>query len=190
MISYKLLDEAIQHYERQGYIRVETPWTVTKAIDNITKPPDKISFELIHNGKCLVASGEQSFLYQYCKDYLPKGRFQTVTPCFRFEDYDALHSKVFMKNELINTVSVNTSNLDSMVASAFGFFSNHFNKNSLSIDKTSDGFDIHVNGKELGSYGIRECEFLKWIYGTGLAEPRTSRLIEFYDRNTTSTTHR
>jgi len=30
---------------------------------------------------------------------------------------------------------------------------------------------------ELGSYGIRSCEFLDWIYATGVAEPRFSSLI-------------
>jgi len=34
------------------------------------------------------------------------------------------------------------------------------------------------NGVELGSYGIRECKFLKWIYGTGCAEPRLSQVIK------------
>ena len=33
---------------------------------------------------------------------------------------------------------------------------------------------------ELGSYGIRECEFLKWIYATGCAEPRIRKIINLY----------
>jgi hypothetical protein len=49
------------------------------------------------------------------------------------------------------------------------------------IDK--DSFDILCNlGKEttqveLGSYGYRKYFGLRWIYGTGLAEPRTTLCI-------------
>jgi len=39
-----------------------------------------------------------------------------------------------------------------------------------------------LEGYELGSYGIRECEFLTWIYGTACAEPRTSKLITLYNK--------
>lgn len=79
MINYKILDESINFYEKSGFSRVESPWTVTQQISQITKPQDKIDFEIKHNGKVLVASGEQSFLYLYLKGFLPKGRFQTVT---------------------------------------------------------------------------------------------------------------
>lgn len=34
---------------------------------------------------------------------------------------------------------------------------------------------------ELGSYGIRECEYLKWIYATGCADPRLSKIINLYN---------
>jgi hypothetical protein len=50
-----------------------------KPNQRITKPKDRISFQLKHNDKCLVASGEQSFLYLYLKDFLPKGKFQAIT---------------------------------------------------------------------------------------------------------------
>jgi len=46
-----------------GFKRLETPWTVSEKVDNITRPADRIAFQLKHNDKCLVASGEQSFLY-------------------------------------------------------------------------------------------------------------------------------
>ena len=44
----------------------------------------------------------------------------------------------------------------------------------IDIVKTEQGFDLEYNGIELGSYGIRSCEYLDWIYATGLAEPRMS----------------
>lgn len=179
MIDYKLLHDSTVFYESNKFLRVETPWTVTKAVDEITKPADKQSFQLIHNNKCLVASGEQSFLYQYLKGFLPKGQFQTITPCFRFEDYDAMHSKTFMKNELIKTDVVNKSELNKVVEIAVEFFSQYFS-NQLDVVTTDDGYDIEIEGNELGSYGIRQCEFLSWIYGTGCAEGRTSKLIKIY----------
>jgi seryl-tRNA synthetase len=179
MIDYKLLSDSIAYYEGHGFARVESPWTVSEKIDNITRPADRIAFQLKHNDKCLVASGEQSFLYLYLKNFLPKGQFQTVTPCFRYEAFDFLHTKYFMKNELIKTNTVNKYALEEIVDTASKFYQPLFVE-PLEIINTDEGFDIEVCGKELGSYGIRSCEFLDWIYGTACAEPRTSSLIKLY----------
>jgi len=178
MIDYKLISDSIDYYETKGFIRVESPWTVSEYVDNITKPKDIISFQLKHNDKCLVASGEQSFLYLYLKDFLPKGQFQTVTPCFRFESFDFSHSKYFIKNELIKTDVVTIGELDKMIDMALDFYKQYIP--NVSVIDTESGCDIEFEGQELGSYGIRECEFLKWIYGTGCAEPRLSKIISLY----------
>lgn len=180
MIDYKLLNESLIHYENNGFQRIETPWTVSKYIDDITRPPDRTPFELMHNGKRLVASGEQSFLYLYLKEFVPRGQYQTITPCFRLESFDFTHTKYFIKNELIKTDVVNKIELDRIVVTALDFFSKFFSRLDLDTVKTDDGFDIMVKDIEIGSYGIRECDFLKWIYGTGCAEPRTSKLIQLY----------
>lgn len=181
VINYELLNESLNYYDYVGFKRIETPWTVSEYVDNLTKPADKISFQLKHNDKCLVASGEQSFLYLYLKDFLPKGQYQTITPCFRYEAFDNLHTKYFMKNELIKTDVVTKNELDKVVLNAFKFFRQNFPKELLTIESVGEGFDIMCNGtQELGSYGIRETDFLKWIYGTGCAEPRTSNLIKQY----------
>ena len=100
MINYNNLAKSIEFYEIQGYKRIEAPWLVPPCIDNITKPKNKRHYMLKHNNKCLVASGEQSFMYLYLKENLPLGKFQTITPCFRDERYDLYHEKYFMKNEL------------------------------------------------------------------------------------------
>ncbi len=180
MIDYSLIQKSIEYYETTKFIRIESPWTVSEKIDQITKPKEILSFQLKHNNKCLVASGEQSFLYLYLKNFLPKGQFQTVTPCFRFESFDFLHTKYFIKNELIKTDIVNTTELDKIVNICFEFYSKFFDKNKLKVLKTEIGYDIEIEGHELGSYGIRSCDFLTWIYGTGCAEPRTSNLINLY----------
>lgn len=181
MIDYKLLSDSISYYETKKFQRIEAPWTVSERVDHITKPSDRISFQLKHNNKCLVASGEQSFLYLYLKNFLPKGQYQTVTPCFRYESFDFLHTKYFIKNELIKTDIVNKSALNQIVETCLKFYQPFFKK-KLDIVETGDGFDIEIDGKELGSYGIRSCEFLDWIYATGCAEPRTSNLISLFDK--------
>jgi hypothetical protein len=179
MIDYNLIASSVTFYEKLGLKRVETPWYVSKAVSDITKPatvPD--SFILNHNDKVLVASGEQSFLYLYLKGYLPKGAFQTVTPCFRYESHDETHTKTFIKNELIDTLNADKNALDRLTSAAHDFFiSIGFSRSYLEITETREGYDIEYNGVELGSYGIRECSFLKWVYGTGCSEPRTSFLL-------------
>jgi len=171
MIDYARLDRSIKFYEDYGFKRIESPWTVTKAISNITKPADGKDWEIIGKDKVLVASGEQSFLYLYLKGFLPKGKYQTITPCFREEPFDITHTKYFIKNELIITDEVNSLKLDEVVLICQKFFEKEIGK-KVDVVKTEQGFDLEYNGIEIGSYGIRSCEYLDWIYATGLAEPR------------------
>lgn len=188
MINYKLLQDSIEYYESKGYTRIETPWIVDGAANRITKPIDGSSLvvhpyeglgyhdeEMGPKRGCLVASGEQSFLQLYLQEQLPKGQFQTITPCFRDDVLDYEHSKWFMKNELIKTDVVNMRELNIMVDKALAFFQK-FIPNAYVMSDTH-GYDIIGAGMELGSYGIRSCQFLDWIYGTGCAEPRFSKAI-------------
>jgi hypothetical protein len=179
MINYKLIDESISFYETVGFKRIESPWTVTKNISDITNPTGK-DFTIKEKNKVLVASGEQSFLYLYNKGFLPKGRFQTTTPCYRDESFDEYHTKYFIKNELIITDTVNMECLDLLVETAALFFNTHINDNKYRVTKLKTGdesYDLMLNGIEVGSYGIRSCSYLNWIYGTGLAEPRFSKIL-------------
>lgn len=180
MINYKIIQDSIDFYEQQGFTRIESPWTVSPYIDEITRSDERKPFSLEHNGKCLVASGEQSFLYMYLKDSLPKGKFQTVTPCFRDEVVDLYHSKTFIKNELIQTDVISLNELDIVVEAALRFFSTIFEKKDLKVHPTSDGYDIEFKGIELGSYGIRSSKFLEWIFATGCAEPRVSKILQYH----------
>jgi len=176
MIDYNLLNESIIHYTDCGYTRIETPWLVTDYVDAITRPKTAIKYHIPNKNKNFIASGEQGFLYLYLKQYLPKGKFQTLTPCLRNDPFDFTHTKYFMKNELIITDDVSDSSLDSMINHALEFFRTYVSKSVVPL-KTNDGYDLMLDNIELGSYGIRKCEFLTWIYGTGCAEPRTSNLI-------------
>jgi len=85
-----------------------------------------------------------------------------------------------MKNELIIAGSSKSEDLEKIIETAFSFFKGEVpNSELLSIVKTEQGFDINYGNIEIGSYGIRSCSFLDWIYGTGLAEPRFSRALKF-----------
>lgn len=191
MINYRLLDEAFCFYAGSGFDRVETPWLVSKPTSNITKPAAAEDCIVQYNDKALVGSGEQGFLYQMIKGYLPPGRFQTITPCFRVEEQDLWHLKAFMKLELIDTKDTSPSTLDYFIGSALEFFGSKLGKykNELIVVPINTGGgeklsgegiqkDIVFRGIELGSYGIREHKYLKWVYGTGLAEPRFSNVLQ------------
>jgi hypothetical protein len=180
MINYDIIEASIRYYADKGFVRLETPWVVPKAITDITKPPFAKDFRLHNSEDVLVASGEQSFLYQYRMGYIPKGRYQTVTPCWRDEDITLTHSKWFLKNELIITDRVSKAMLDEVVQHAATFFKSYGIE--VNVFKTEDGtsnysFDINCGDIELGSYGIRNHDTLLWIYGTGVAEPRFSSTL-------------
>ncbi len=180
MINYAIINESIEYYNIHGFKRIESPWTVSPAISNITKPPGACDFSIVEKNKVLVASGEQSFLYLYNKGFIPKGSYQTVTPCFRDEPFDSLHTKYFIKNELIKTDDVTPNTLQNLIITAAGFFNKYFDADVDVVSMLDGSYDISYKGIELGSYGIRNCDFLTWIYGTGVAEPRLSMVLEKY----------
>lgn len=181
MINYTIIDKSINYYSAFNFNRIETPWYVSQGVANITKPHEvEETFLLNHNNKRLVASGEQGFLYLYLKGFLPKGMFQTITPCFRFESHDETHTKTFIKNELICTDNVSLDQLEVIVNICFNFFKSVGFDKKLKVIKTDIGFDINYQEIELGSYGIRETSFLRYIYATGVSEPRTSFTLNKY----------
>lgn len=179
MINYQILADSITFYESKGFSRIESPWTVTKQVSEITKPPAAKEFQLVHDdNKVLIASGEQSFLYLYLKGFLPKGKFQTCTPCFRHDSFDTWHTKYFIKNELIITNSVCCEEVLKLLDQAEEFFGQYLPRKDITRVKVSDSqMDLEYKGIELGSYGIRSCDFLQWVYGTACAEPRLSSII-------------
>lgn len=182
MINYDYISKSISYYENCGYSRIESPWTVTKGISNITKPEGAKDFSISEKDKVLVASGEQSFLSLYNKGFLPLGMYQSTTPCFRDESFDPLHTKYFIKNELIRTDKTDEKSLMEMIDCVSTFFYQLLG-GDVKVVETYMGYksyDITYKDQELGSYGIRDCVFLKWIYGTGIAEPRFSRIKQAY----------
>lgn len=172
MINYSLLAKAQEYYSNHGFQYIEVPWYVSDEVINLTRPYDKsedTNYKLSVNNKYLVASGEQGFLYLYMKGFLPVGKYCTITPCFRFEEIDSIHKKVFMKCELIHILSNKESTggvLDNMVSKATQFYRSI----GLKITESITGpvsVDLDYKSIELGSYGFRSYKGINWVYGTG-----------------------
>jgi len=175
MINYDLLSQAVKHYTNNGFEYIETPWIVSEYSNRVTTGIINNEYKFKNNLE-LVGSGEQSFIELYINGLLPRGTYQTITPCFRTEIFYTLdRKKYFIKNELIDTKNVDDNRLNEIVNICYNFFSTYV---KCDVIETIDGFDIVTkNNVELGSYGIRKTNFLDWIYATGCAEPRLSNQI-------------
>lgn len=193
LVDYGLLHASTQCYEKNGFKRVEAPWLVSEEISNLTRPKVVAQYVVHKEGgnvlgdgkrKAFVASGEQSFLYMMAKGYLPKGSYQTITPCIRNEMFDETHVKYFIKNELIivsPTAGDESSLVDKICELATNFFmSCVLDPENVTVVETDIGYDVNYHDVEVGSYGMRNSLVGEWIYGTGLAEPRFSRLIDYH----------
>lgn len=197
MIDYEIIARAINFYAQKNFTRIEAPWLVSMATSAITRPTDRPDYVVQKSNetkkKSFVASGEQSFLYLINKGHLPEtGRYQTVTPCMRADDFDQTHTKYFLKNELIvySTLGLPQAAKDlamrEMVDQATYFFvSQGFQRDYLVIKQISESqIDVlTADGVELGSYGYRTSGALDWVYGTGVAEPRFSSTRRLYWRS-------
>lgn len=175
MIDYKLIHEATEHYKRLGYNLIEVPWLVSKEALDVTRPPEARHFTTFKGE--LVASGEQSFI-EIRKDLCPGRKYQCVTPCFRDEKYDDLHKPWFLKCELILPLWKDDdaeAAVDVVLKDAYDFFRRYASYEGSPVKiKTDIGWDINMLGIEVGSYGYREYDGFRWVYGTGVAEPRLS----------------
>jgi len=186
MIDYRLVARAIDAYEREGYDYVETPWLVSGNALEATLPSDRHGFRLGHPAReprsnCLVGSAEQGFLQLMLDDALRPGHYCSAGPCFRDEPtVDDQHQLSFFKIELIHYLGQNQDWLDAtnprvMAHHADMVMWRLFDKeHELKCVQTEAGYDLQINGVEVGSYGKREHAGHRWVYGTGLALPRAT----------------
>ena len=167
LIDYGMIQLARSFYEAFGYKSVTVPWLISEETMNITRPVGSRLFETFAG--CCVASGEQSFLEVRKK--LKPGKYQCVTPCFRDEQvHDELHLQYFIKLELIHVLAEGEEpDVKEMVNMCLRFF--RYGPCAAAV-KTAEGFDITINDIEVGSYGFREHDGFRWVFGTGIAEPR------------------
>lgn len=177
MIDWWLIGEAVSHYTAAGLKYIEAPWFVSDAAVMVTMPPGRKGHRT-QDGP-LVGSAEQSFIQLMMNGTLPPGKYVAATPCFRDDEVDELHHRYFMKVELIQVCEPRDLGfeikiqLHKVVKQALEFFQQH-HAGDYQVVETEQGFDIELNGIEIGSYGYREHEQFRWVYGTGLAEPRFS----------------
>jgi seryl-tRNA synthetase len=177
MINYSLISKAIKAYKKLGYKYIDVPWTVSRDIIDITLPVGRVAFSADgHN--FLVGSAEQSFLHLIINENLKSGKYVAASPCFRDDEVDKYHQKYFFKVELIHyssDASLDKSDLSNLIADTYSVLKNFSNK-KIQFFKTKEGYDLAIDGVEIGSYGIREFNGFNWVYGTGIAEPRFSQV--------------
>jgi hypothetical protein len=168
MIDWQRLSQAMQYWQKIGYRPIEVPWIVPECIAALT-----------HNGAftetatgVLVGSAEQSFLSLQMKEELLPGRYVACSPCFRDDPIDDLHVQQFMKVEIYNTIDVSGPSLEWLLSHAETLFASWAPNATFGREITPEGIDITMNGVEIGSYGYREACGIRWLYGTGVAEPR------------------
>lgn len=189
-IDYSLISRAIEYYRGKGFNYVEAPWMAHHKAVHSTLPKDKTPFYLSGNydidGFALVGSAEQAFVQLMLDGKLPLGSHMAAGPCFRDDEVDELHQKTFFKVELIIVTeyapppefAFHTMALDAYECFQSMKIELTYNRNTaLKIVETEVGYDINLNGIEIGSYGVRSFEGHHWIYGTGLAEPRFSMAL-------------
>jgi hypothetical protein len=201
-LQYARLLDAREYFEQHGFKFVDAPWAVSREAVLATRPPwiqgEPFSYAAGGVFQFPVASAEQSFL-QMQMDAIEagtriEGSYCALTPCFRNEAIlNDLHQPYFMKLELI-TWNGNEADMSRMIQLArIWYESEHpgdHPDDDLQIrvienndpDPTSvvQAYDIVTahTGIELGSYGIRDAKVGRWVYGTGLAEPRYSYALE------------
>lgn len=184
--TWHRLSEALRHYSNFTY--VDAAWTASFAALMTTTPHPR--YITRSQAGLLVGSAEQSFIDLKLRGKLAPGRYIAVTPCFRhvdaLETQDAYHQPYFMKAELIHLAEepLSKSEAVALLSQARQFFlaqsPDHLEtqvRERLKIVPTQDGFDLELNGIELGSYGVRSAGDMHWAYGTAIAEPRFTRAL-------------
>lgn len=173
-MNWQRLNDALEFYQRRGYKYIDVPWIVSTAASDATKPVG--GNNLVVNPSCgdpawgvLPASAEQSFVELMIQNQLGEGMFCTLTPCWRREvSYNEATRPYFMKVELIVNRRFETYDV---LYDAQEFMDRHCERGTELIE-TPEGYDLELNGYEVGSYGFRRLGDYFWTYGTGLAEPR------------------
>lgn len=170
-INYALIAKAIDFYQHYGFTYIEVPWIAPEEYNKLTYPgPFPFSTEF----GVLVGSAEQSLVFMAACGKLEPGKpYIAATPCFRKETVDAIHQQSFFKVELF-CYGLNIS--WTMILLAKEYFGN-LGLDVEELNVTDQQTDLIAKNIELGSYGWHEINGMKWSYGTGIAEPRTSHVL-------------
>jgi aspartyl/asparaginyl-tRNA synthetase len=201
LIDYTLIGKAVDLYATRGYTYIETPWWVSSAALYSTIPMNIRSF-CIDTHKpglrrsaeepegYLVGSAEQGLVQHMLDGALESGKYVAAGPCFRNEPIvDDLHLTSFFKTELlyyIDTSDVIHSSIDRLINQALldarqvmEYLASNLGRTVwIKTVTTAFGYDLTLNGIEVGSYGYRSYHDHHWVYGTGLALPRFTQALE------------
>ena len=186
-INMKNFIKIVNEYSAQRYNMTTVPMLIDKKIVETTLPKDKQAC-MFNDQYAYVGSAEQSFLHLKAGK-LATGKHMAMTSCYRDDAEDESHIRVFLKLELIHVLSPDVissnsevnRNLMSMIKKCSATFRDVCHSEEI-FDNISVEFvgnnesqhDILLNGIEIGRYGIRDYLGKKYIYGTGVAEPRLS----------------
>lgn len=161
-IDWTMLGAAVEFYKSFGYQYIEVPYAVPEEFIRLTLPP-QYEPDRVEGLGCLVGSAEQSLLSLDLQD----GSYMAVSPCFRPEPVlNEFYQRHFMKVELFQIGDLMPM---SMMEDAHMFMSRYA---TVEVLETPEGWDLTVDGIEVGSYGMRQAGIYKWACATGLALPR------------------
>ena len=177
IISTSKIFEALEYYKNLGYQMIDVPLCIDVSSSKHTKP-ENVN-DLYHSeNKVYVGSAEQSFIQLHKEGQLPDGKYMALTPCNRDEaTLDETHYLSFLKLELIN---VNQAVAKEMLLHAKDFFEIYLPTKIVSTKEAIDSYDLISKELdiEIGSYGVRRMmDGTLYTYGTGIAEPRLSVII-------------
>lgn len=181
-INYKIISDAIEYYQANGFQYIDVEWKAPVEIVKITTPPQCRLYK-IDPDNSLVASAEQSFLDLIINHHLKPGKYVTATPCFRDDIIDEIHGQYFFKVELIDFEFIDCEEIDidaffNTLQIAQNFFEKYLKTEIIHLNGYNYDIVDAKNKIELGSYGIREYNNIVWIYATGVAEPRLSITLQ------------
>ena len=193
-IDYNLLNESVKYFQNKGFKQIEVPWIVnsntTKITTDISSVIINYNNEITNVNNNLIGSAEQGFLQLIIENKLPFGKYQSISPCFRTEHdgYDNNHFPYFIKNELLiytdnKYIFTELSYLISDVVNLYNRYLQNVKRKETFGYNSKLQIDLMYNDIELGSYGIREINNEKYIYGTGLALPRFSQALKIFKDN-------
>lgn len=194
-IDYNLLNKALKYFSKKGFKQVEVPWRVSEeAIQNTFDSKQSFKATSGCNDKFLIGSAEQGFLELCLQDNLKDFKYNqlmSVSPCFRNDTPDYFHQQEFIKLELIyfSDYALKSRveyNIFREFVVSFIIKKLKIKSPDIVILETKDANsiyseDILINGIEYGSYGIRQFQDKYYIYGTGIALPRTSKILKSLD---------
>ena len=173
-IKWNRLTRAFTFYHKNGFEPFEVDWHVPLEIARLTYAGPSHEFE----DGVLIGSAEQGFMYAQRQGLLEDKNYVSISPCFRKEDVQSeIHQKYFMKLELYSPNKKN-EDTDLKFAQLARKFMEQETSHDVSLVSTDEGYDLEINGIEVGSYMSRSVGGMDWTCGTGLAEPRFSMALK------------